>query len=400
MTANNPKLTTKKFKFTNTNLKTLPANPATSSSTELEVSDTEIIGLKCLSGKTGNKRFLLRYKFNARKCSITIGRFPDIEINQARKIARKYKGMIADGIDPKAERDNQVESPTVKSFFYDSYLPLAKRRKRTWELDEARFRKHCQSISHIEYKALTVSHVIKLQVAMSETKFKSGLYAPATCNRVLALLKTMGKLAHSMLDIDNVAERVPLLPENNARTRYCDIDETKRIIKAARAYPQPSIGNFIALLHLIGCRESELRLRLHSDVNFNKRTLTIPRSKNMTFHIIYLSDLMIKIFQSTPRVAGNPYVFPAPHIKGRPIGAPRYSFNIIKEMAEIENPGEVVLHTARHSVASNLISSGVDISSVQKLLNHKDIASTLRYAKLSEGKQRETASMISSMVEG
>jgi len=37
---------------------------------------------------------------------------------------------------------------------------------------------------------------------------------------------------------------------------------------------------------------------------------------------------------------------------------------------------------------------------VQKLLNHKDISSTLRYAKLSEGKQRETASMISSMVGG
>nr|SHO18289.1 Putative uncharacterized protein [Moritella viscosa] len=69
-------------------------------------------------------------------------------------------------------------------------------------------------------------------------------------------------------------------------------------------------------------------------------------------------------------------------------------------MARIDNPDEVLLHTARHSVASNLISNGVDISAVQKLLNHKDISSTLRYAKLSEGKQRETASMISSMVGG
>ncbi|WP_255418853.1 hypothetical protein [Moritella sp. Urea-trap-13] len=39
--------------------------------------------------------------------------------------------MIADGIDPKAERDNQVDYPTVKSFFYDSYLLLSKRRKKT-----------------------------------------------------------------------------------------------------------------------------------------------------------------------------------------------------------------------------------------------------------------------------
>jgi site-specific recombinase XerD len=117
---------------------------------------------------------------------------------------------------------------------------------------------------------------MKLYLALSETKYKGEYYAPATCNRVLALLNTMGKLAHSMLDIANVADRVVLLPENNARTRYCD------------------------------------------------------------------------------------------------------------------------RHTARHSVASHLISSGVDISSVQKLLNHKDISSTLRYAKLSEGK----ALLISSMVGG
>jgi hypothetical protein len=242
-------ITTKKFKFTNANLKSLPANPSNSSSTELEVSDTEIIGLKCLSGKTGNKRFLLRYKFNARKCSITIGRFPDI--NQARKVARKYKGMIADGIDPKAERDNQVDHPTVKSFFYDTYLPLAKRRKKTWLIDEKRFRKHCGAIANIKYNELTVTHVMKLHLTMSETKYKDELYAPASCNRVLALLKMMGKLAHNMLGIINVAGRVSLLPENNDRTRYCDIDETKRIIKAARAYPQKSIGNFIALLHCI-----------------------------------------------------------------------------------------------------------------------------------------------------
>jgi len=49
-----------------------PSNPENSSSTELEVPDTEIIGLKCLPGKTGNKHFLLRYKFNDRKCKLIL----------------------------------------------------------------------------------------------------------------------------------------------------------------------------------------------------------------------------------------------------------------------------------------------------------------------------------------
>lgn len=56
----------KSFRFTNASIKALPANTDTRS-TELEVSDTEVIGLKCLSGRTGNKRFLLRYTFHGTK---------------------------------------------------------------------------------------------------------------------------------------------------------------------------------------------------------------------------------------------------------------------------------------------------------------------------------------------
>ncbi|NVP03413.1 DUF4102 domain-containing protein [Photobacterium damselae subsp. damselae] len=61
-----------------------------SPSTELEFSDTDVTGLKCLSGKTGSKRFLLRYQINGKKTSIAIGRFPDVDLSTARKIARQY----------------------------------------------------------------------------------------------------------------------------------------------------------------------------------------------------------------------------------------------------------------------------------------------------------------------
>ena len=65
----------KRFRFTTSAIAALPANPLDAAGTELEFSDTEIVGLRILSGKTGSKRFLLRYNFNGRKCSIAIGRF-------------------------------------------------------------------------------------------------------------------------------------------------------------------------------------------------------------------------------------------------------------------------------------------------------------------------------------
>ncbi|OUS31296.1 hypothetical protein A9Q98_03215 [Thalassotalea sp. 42_200_T64] len=387
-----------KFKFTTATLKALPLNPVDSKATEREFSDTEVIGLKCLSGKTGTKKFLLRYQFNGRRKSIAIGRFPDVDLPMARQVARKYKNMIADGVDPRHERDNKHSVPTVAVFFFDTYLPLAKTKKSTWTDDLSRFKFHCGDIAKIPYDELSAHQILKIQLKMREGGKKRKVYAPATCNRVLALLKTMGKLAEQLLDITNVAARVSLLPVNNIRSRYCDLDETKRIITAANNFPCRSIGAYISLLFLTGCRCSELRLRKWDDVDLHNCLLKIPITKNKTSHIVYLSDFMVEIIRSIPKVVGNPYLFPGTK-KALPITEPRCAFKIIKSQAGIPNPDDVVFHTARHSVASNFISHGVDLASVKSQLNHKSINSTMRYAKLSVGKQREVTASLSAMVQ-
>ena len=76
-----------KFRFTNSSIKSLPAQRRDAAATELEFSDTEVIGLKLLSGKS-----------------------------QARAIARKHKAMLAEGIDPVAERDSYKSEPTIAEF--------------------------------------------------------------------------------------------------------------------------------------------------------------------------------------------------------------------------------------------------------------------------------------------
>lgn len=45
----------KRFKFTNKSIKAIPANPCESRSTELEVADNQVQGLKCSVDKVRNK---------------------------------------------------------------------------------------------------------------------------------------------------------------------------------------------------------------------------------------------------------------------------------------------------------------------------------------------------------
>ena len=390
----------KKFKFTTALLKSLPPNDRKSKSTETEYSDTEITGFKCLCGKSGSKRFLLRYTFQTRKTSISIGRFPEIDLTTARNIARGFKADIARGINPKSHRIKEkevVSAPTVSEFFFDQYLPLAKRRKISWRDDITRL-KLCESLHDIPYDKLTAQQILSVQLKMSNGSKDRPPYAAATCNRLLALLKTQGKQVEDYLGIPNVAMKVSLLPENNARTRYCDINETKRIISAALQYHCKSVGSYVALLFLTGCRASELRLRLWSDVDLQNKTLKIERTKNGSSHTIFLSDMMIDIIDSIPKIKGNPYLF-AGKKHGRHISESRRAFNEIKAVAKIKSPEEVVYHTARHSVGSNLLQDGVDIASVKALLNHKSLDSTLRYLHLSESKQRDTTQHLSTMVQ-
>jgi site-specific recombinase XerD len=55
-----------------------------------------------------------------------------------------------------------------------------------------------------------------------------------------------------------------------------------------------------------------------------------------------------------------------------------------------DRKNRVVIHTLRHTFASQLAIKGTPIFTIQKLLNHKDIKQTLRYAKLAPDSGKET----------
>lgn len=395
----------KKFKFTISSLNNLPKNPATSKSTELEFSDTEVIGLKCLVGKTGNKRFLLRYMSPVanKKASIGLGRWPDIDLLTVRKKARGYKQQVLEGIDPKLERDNKApeSTMTLERFFEEVYLPLAKQ-KRTWKDDVARFR-HAKPIHHIPIHELTAADIVKVQMTMQEkiSKTTGKPYAVASINRVLALLKTINKKAYVLMDCPLVADKVSLLKEDNVRTGYLSESQLKEFIGHALRYSDKHTGAFLALLFLTGLRDKELRFRLWNEVNLQEQTLTIPHTKNGSSHIIYLSDYMVQILESLPKVTNNPYIF-AGRRKGKPISPARHALKVIKnKMGLPDIPGDkenITLHSARHTVGSLLASQGVPLHDIAKQLNHADLSSSRRYSKLTVGRRREIGSRLSDMV--
>ena len=60
-----------------------------------------------------------------------------------------------------------------------------------------------------------------------------------------------------------------------------------------------------------------------------------------------------------------------------------------KDINTNDRKNKVVFHSLRHTFASHLAINGTPIFTIQKLMNHKEIKMTLRYAKLSPDSGRE-----------
>lgn len=93
--------------------------------------DSTTRGLKLIVRPSGIRTFILYRKINGRPERITIGRFPDVSIEQARAKVGEYNAAISNGKNPANEKRNLRSEITFKKLF-ELYLErYAKVHKRT-----------------------------------------------------------------------------------------------------------------------------------------------------------------------------------------------------------------------------------------------------------------------------
>jgi integrase len=78
--------------------------------------------------------------------------------------------------------------------------------------------------------------------------------------------------------------------------------------------------------------------------------------------------------------------------QGKPLQRIRQSFAAARDAAGLGK--DVTPHTCRHTFASRLVMAGVDIPTVMKLMRHKSIEMTMRYAHLSPKHERAAIALL------
>jgi len=198
----------------------------------------------------------------------------------------------------------------------------------------------------------------------------------ASVNRELALLKHM---FHKAVDWEylktNPAQTVKLFKEPPGRLRYLLPEERDLLLKECSG-----ILLVIVITALeTGMRKGEMQNLKWKDVDFERRTITLTRTKNKEIRTLPISDTLLSVLQRLYLERRGIWVFSKPD--GKPYGNWRRSFETACKQAGIE---DFLFHDLRHTFASYLVMSGVDIRTVQELMGHKDIKMTMRYSHLSK----------------
>jgi len=131
-----------------------------------------------------------------------------------------------------------------------------------------------------------------------------------------------------------------------------------------------------------GVRKNEALNAKWSDINFDQRIWVIPKgvAKSMKADSIPLNTTAIEVLKELRVGSKHAYVF-VNKVSGERLKWVNKSWNRFRSKIGLE---DITLHQLRSQFAYHLCSNHVEIYTVQKLLRHADVRTTVdRYAHLS-----------------
>ena len=309
--------------------------------------------------RVGSSRKLAETVLEKRKVAIAEGRFLDIK--------KELKIKFAD--------------------FANEYLEIyAKPNIRSWKSDLHNFNCIKSFFGELCLQEITPLLIEKFKIERVK-KVK-----PATVNRALARLKSMFNRAIDWGKFNgaNPVKSVKFFLEDNKRTRYLEQEEVVKFLKYC-------VGNIkpIAIVALnTGMRKSEILNLKWNDIDFKRGIIYLLRTKNNEKREIPMNDAVITALIKVKKNPESQYIFCGKN--GKPFQNIRKSFFTALKNAGIIN---FRFHDLRHTFASQLVMSGVDLNTVRELLGHKSLEMTLRYSHLSPDHKKRAVDILGKRID-
>ncbi len=302
----------------------------------------------------------------------------------AKKWIQDVESAIRDGRHFKTTESKRHTVGEMIDRFIDEWLSKYPDRQKKQSSYLNWWKKYC---GHLLLSDLTPAVIAKgRDQLLSETTVRGGLRNPSTCNRFLSAFGKNLQVATKewgWLE-DSPMRNVSKPSEGEGRERFLSISERDQLLLACGQSRNPNLLPIVSLAVITAMRFSEIAGLRWNDIDFERRTITLWRTKNGDKRVIPLTVEAEAIFKgcSTFGASGDELVFRAQRNAGKEQKVSvREAFENAVERAGIKN---FRFHDLRHTAASYMAMSGATQGELMAILGHRSPAMTRRYAHYSQ----------------
>ncbi|TCS49755.1 site-specific recombinase XerD [Primorskyibacter sedentarius] len=329
-------------------------------------------GLLMAVTSAGTKSFYLYKRIDGRPERLLLGRFPDISIENARKLAASAKGEIATGQNPQKDKRAIRDEMTFAALFADYMDKYSKVHKRSWAYDEREVNKFLSHWFKRKISSIERAEVERLHAKIGK---ENGLYQ---ANRLLERIRSIfNKAIDWGWNGTNPAVGIKKFKEKS-RDRFLQPDELPRFFEALANEPNETARDFFMISLLTGARKSNTLAMRWSDINFTTATWRIETTKNGDAQTIHLPKEAMTILTERKWKSESPWVFEGNGAKGH-FADPKKAWERICKQAGIE---DLRIHDLRRTLGSYQAATGANGYIIGKSLGHRSQQSTAIYARL------------------
>ncbi len=206
-----------------------------------------------------------------------------------------------------------------------------------------------------------------------------------TVNFEMDTLRLMFNLAikWDYLEVNPTKGVAKLKVDDAKPPRFLTAEESQKLLDASPTEQRRIFFTFLST----GMRKAELENLQWQDIDIKRQKIRIRRKEDWKPKTgerdIPISEPLLEVLRElrgeAPKATADDYVF---QVKRRGRSRNWMRDQLIKIAAKADLKDLTKLHTLRHTFASHLVMSGVDLPTVKNLMGHSDIQTTMIYAHL------------------
>jgi len=277
-------------------------------------------GLWLLISKTNSKRWVLRFTFKNQRPEMGLGVYPEISLAIARELASKARTLIAQDIDPRAERKAGKEE--LKNTFQPIALEWWERQSPTWS-DEysGRVKRWLNNdvfplIGKLPIADIDHGHITEIMLGI-----EAAGHASSAAPTLTIIKRIFGHALAHRLTKTNPAQGFPLqdiikpLPKVKHRAAITDPKQLGQLMRDIAAWDAGAYSTIQALriAPFIFLRPKEVSGLKWEYVDFDSGLIELPEDemKKNRVHIVPMAAQVIAQMREVQAMTGySPYVFP------------------------------------------------------------------------------------------